>query len=85
MRVCSAELVFEFVLGGDPDRLARVTGKLESQPGLEVQLALRAMAPFLPRWPADFLQTLFNQRLRLSRVTVHVGKKDCPSYAVCGQ
>lgn len=33
--VCSSEAVFEFVLGGDPDRLARVTGKPESQPGLE--------------------------------------------------
>lgn len=30
--VCSSESVFEFVLGGDPDRLARVTGKPESQP-----------------------------------------------------
>lgn len=63
--VCSSELLFEFVLGGDPDRLARVTGKLESQPGLEVQLALRAVSPFLLCWAADFLQTLFNQRLRL--------------------
>lgn len=45
--VCFSEPVFEFVLGGDPDRLARVTGKLESQPGLEVQLALRAQLPFL--------------------------------------
>lgn len=44
--VCSSELVFEFVLGGDPDRLVRVTGKLESQPGLEVQLALQAVASF---------------------------------------
>lgn len=37
--VSSSEPVFEFVLGGDPDRLVRVTGKLKSRPGLEVQLA----------------------------------------------
>lgn len=41
--VCSSEPVFEFVLGGDPDRLARVTGKLEKQPDPEVQLALQTM------------------------------------------
>ncbi len=63
--VCSSEPVFEFVLGGDPDRLARVTGKLQSKPGLEVQLALRATASFSLCWPTDFLQPLFNQRLRL--------------------
>lgn len=89
--VCSSEPVFEFVLGGDPDRLARVTGKLESHPGLEVQLALGATASFSLPWPTDFLQPVFNQRLRLlqmtrsSRVTVHVGWKDCWSYAVPGQ
>lgn len=48
--VCSSEAVFEFVLGGDPDRLARVTGKLESKPGLEVQLALGATASFSSVW-----------------------------------
>lgn len=63
--VCSSELVFEFVLGEDPDRLVRVTGKPESQPGLEVQLALQATASFSLPWPRDFLQPLFNQRLRL--------------------
>lgn len=30
--VCSSEPVFEFVLGRDPGRLVRVTGKLQSQP-----------------------------------------------------
>lgn len=30
--VCFSELMFEFVLGGDPDRLTRVTEKLRSQP-----------------------------------------------------
>lgn len=89
--VCSSEPVFEFVLGGDPDRLTRVTGKLESQPCLEVQLALGATASFFLCWPTGLLQPLFNQRLRLlsmarpSRVTVHVGWKDCSSYAVSGQ
>lgn len=63
--VCSSEPVFEFVLGGDPDRLAGVTGKLESWPGLEVQLALGATASFFPCWPTDLLQPLFNQRLGL--------------------
>ena len=63
--VCFSEPVFEFVLGEDPDRLARVTGKLESPPGLEVQLALRASASFSLRWLTRFLQPLFNQRLRL--------------------
>lgn len=29
--VCSSEPVFEFVLGGDPDRLVRVTGKPDGQ------------------------------------------------------
>lgn len=62
--VCFSEPLFEFVLGGDPDRLARVTGKPESQPGLEVQLASRATASFSLYWPTDFLQPLFNQRLR---------------------
>ena len=60
--VCSSEaVVFEFVLGGDPDRLVRVTGRLENRPGLEVQLALRATASFSQCWPTDFLQPLFNQ------------------------
>lgn len=63
--VCSSELVFEFVLGGDPDRLAKGDREAESQPGLEVQLALRAVASLSPCWPTDFLQPLFNQRLRL--------------------
>lgn len=44
--VCSSEPVFEFVLGGDPDRLARVTGTLEKQPDPEVQLALQTMVSF---------------------------------------
>lgn len=59
--VCSSVLVFEFVLGADPNRLVRATWKQESQPGLELQLALQAMASFSPRWPKDFLQPLFNQ------------------------
>lgn len=62
--VCSSGPVFEFVLGGDPDRLVRVTGRLERQPGLEVQLAVGATASFPLCWPTDFLQPLFNQRLR---------------------
>lgn len=53
------------MLGGDPDRLVRVTVELRSQPGLEVQLALGATAAFFQSWATDFLQPLFNQRLRV--------------------
>lgn len=53
--VCSSEPVFEFVLGEDPDRLARVTGRQEIQPGLKMQLALRAGASFSQHWSTNFL------------------------------
>lgn len=59
VRVCSSEPLFEFVLGGDPDRLVRVTVKLRSQPGLEVQLALGATAAFFSLGP----QTSFSHCL----------------------
>lgn len=62
--VGSSEPVFEFVLGGDPDRLVRVMRKLQSQLGLGLQLALGAMGSFSVLGHRLF-QPLFNQRLRL--------------------
>lgn len=53
--VCSSEALFEFVLGGDPDRLAQLTVKLEIQPGLKLQLVLGILAsssPFGLRLPS---------------------------------
>lgn len=61
--VCSSEPVFEFVLGEVPDRLARPTGKLQSQRDPEVQLVLGA-ATSTSVSGRTLPQPVFNQRLR---------------------
>lgn len=62
--LCSSEPVFEFGLWGDPDRLLRVTAKLEEQPDPEVQLASQSTASFLKNvfvlkhWPSALFQPI---------------------------
>lgn len=59
--VFSSELVFEFVLGEVPDRLARLTGKLQSHRGQKVQLVLGA-AGITSVSGRTLPQPVFNQR-----------------------
>ena len=65
--VCSSEPVFGFVLGGDPDRLARVKGEAREPTGPGAAAGITSSASFSLRWP-DFPQPLFNQSLRLAHL-----------------